>query len=100
MNRVVVTGGAGRLGRLAIQELLQHGYEVLALDRVRPERPPCRFLQVELTDAAAVLEVLRGAGAVLHLGAIPGPGAHASAAIFRNNVDSSFHVVEAAAALG
>jgi nucleoside-diphosphate-sugar epimerase len=100
MDRVVVTGGAGRLGRFAIEELLQHGHQVLAVDRVRPEKPPCRFLQVELTDAAAVLEVLRGAGAVLHLGAIPGPGAHPGAAIFRNNVESTFAVVEAAAALG
>lgn len=100
MNRIVVTGGAGRIGRLAIAELLQHGWDVLAVDRVRPRELPCRFLQAELADAAEVLDVLCGAAAVLHLGAIPGPGAHPGAAIFRNNVASTFHVVEAAAALG
>jgi nucleoside-diphosphate-sugar epimerase len=99
-QRVVVTGGAGRLGRLAIAELHQHGYDVLAVDRVRPREPQCRFLQVELTDAAEVLDALRGADTVLHLGAIPGPGAQPSAAIFRNNVTSTYHVVEASAAIG
>lgn len=100
MKRIVVTGGAGRLGRLAVQELLAHGYQLLAVDRIRPEGLPCRFLHAELIDAAAVLEVVRGADAVLHLGAIPGPGSHPGVAIFRNNVDSTLHVVEAAASLG
>lgn len=104
MKRIVVTGGSGRLGRLAVDELLRHGFEVLAVDRARWEGPvspgPYRFLNVELTDPAAVLEALRGADAVLHLGAIPGPGSHPGATIFRENVASTFAVVEAAAALG
>jgi nucleoside-diphosphate-sugar epimerase len=100
MNRVVVTGGAGRLGRLAIQELLAHGYQVLAVDRVRPEKLPCRFLHVGLADASGVVEVLRGTDAVLHLGAIPGPGSYPGATIFQNNVASTYQVVEAAATLG
>jgi nucleoside-diphosphate-sugar epimerase len=100
MSKVVVTGGAGRLGRLAIQELVEHDWTVLAVDRARPEGLPCRFLSVELSDPAAVVEVLRGADAVLHLGAIPGPGSHPGTTIFQNNVTSTLHVVEAAAALG
>ena len=76
MKKIVVTGGAGRLGHLAIRELLTHGYEVIAVDRVHPQTPPCRFLPVELTDFAAVYDVLRQADAVLHLGAIPGPRSH------------------------
>ena len=100
MRKIVVTGGAGRLGRLAIQELLDHGYEVLATDRVRPREPLCRFLPVELTDAAAVHDVIHGADAVLHLGAIPGPGGQTQPEIFHNNVDSTFNVVHAAGTLG
>ena len=101
MKKIVVTGGAGRLGRLTIQVLIERGYEVLAVDKVRPqEAPPCRFLTVELTEAAPVYDVLRGADAVLHLGAIPGPGGGPQSTIFHNNVLSTYHVVEAASALG
>jgi nucleoside-diphosphate-sugar epimerase len=98
--KIVVTGGAGRLGRLAIQELLAHDYEVLATDRIRPPERLCPFLPAELTDAAPVYDLLRGADAVLHLGAIPGPGGDTGPVIFHNNVTSTYNVVEAAAALG
>lgn len=98
--KVVVTGGAGRLGRLAIDELLDHGFEVLSVDRVRPSASRCRFLVAELTEAGAVFDVLRGADAVLHLGAIPGPGAHPGSTIFQNNVASTYNVAQAASALG
>jgi nucleoside-diphosphate-sugar epimerase len=100
MKKIVVTGGAGRLGRLTITGLLERGYEVLAIDKVRPQQPlPCRFLPVEMTEAAPVYDVLSGADAVLHLGAIPGPGGAPQSTIFYNNVLSTYHVVEAAAAL-
>ena len=101
MKKIVVTGGAGRLGRRVIDELIPRGYEVLAVDKVRPQEVlPCRFLQVELTDPAPVYDVLRGADAVLHLGAIPGPGGGPQSTIFHNNVLSTYHVAEAASALG
>ena len=100
-KRVVVTGGAGRLGRLAIEELQAHGWTSLAVDKVRPNPSvACRFQLADLTDAASVVSALTGADAVLHLGAIPGPGSHVSAAIFQNNVLSTLHVVETAAAMG
>jgi nucleoside-diphosphate-sugar epimerase len=102
--KIVVTGGAGRLGRLAIRELLEHGHDVLATDRVLPGEPPperpCPFLLAELIDAASVFALLRGADAVLHLGAIPGPGGHPEPATFHNNVQSTYCVVHAAAILG
>jgi len=100
MNRIVVTGGAGRMGQFAIAELLEHGYEVLSIDCVRPETLTCPFLKVDLTDAGSVYGALSDADAVLHLGAIPGPQSHAAAETFRNNVMSTYYVAEAAAALG
>lgn len=100
MKRIVVTGAAGRLGRKVVAELLGHDYQVLATDLKRPEALPCRFLQADLTDAAAVLDVLAGADAVVHLGAIPGPLARPASVTFRNNVLSTWNVAETAAALG
>ena len=100
MGEIVVTGGAGRLGQWVIRELLAHGYTVLSVDRQPPDSTPCRFLQVELTDANAVHNALAGARAVIHLGAVPGPNAEAAGATYENNVLSTYHVVESAAAHG
>jgi nucleoside-diphosphate-sugar epimerase len=38
MARVVVTGGAGKLGRACVDELVRHGWDVVVFDRVRPLR--------------------------------------------------------------
>lgn len=100
MKKITVTGGAGRLGRMVVDDLLARGYEVLAVDRVRPATVARRFLQLELTDAAAVYDALRGQDAVVHLGAIPGPTSAPQSTTFRDNVLSTYYVAEAAAALG
>jgi nucleoside-diphosphate-sugar epimerase len=100
MKRIVITGAAGRLGRLVVDELLEHGYEVVGTDCVRPASSRVRHLSADLTDAAAVYDVLRGADAVIHLGAIPGPLSSPGPTTFVNNVMSTYHVAEAAAALG
>jgi nucleoside-diphosphate-sugar epimerase len=96
----VVTGGLGRLGRLVVGELLARGYDVLAVDLAVAKDPPCHCLPVDLTQAAAVHDALRGADAVVHLAAIPGPTSHPASVTFCNNVLSTWNVVEAAAALG
>lgn len=101
MGVVVVTGAAGRLGRLTVKELLVYGYSVLATDRVAPTAPlGCRFTPAELTSAASVYDLLRGAEAVIHHGAIPGPSGQPQPVTFENNVLSTYHVLEAASALG
>jgi nucleoside-diphosphate-sugar epimerase len=101
MKSVVVTGAAGRLGRLTVKELLDHGYSVCATDRVPPPSPlGCRFLPAELTSAASVYNLFRGAEAVIHHGAIPGPSGHPQPVTFENNVLSTYNVLEAAGVLG
>lgn len=98
-QKVVVTGAAGRLAQAAISELQSHGHAVWGIDRVRPEPLRCRFLPVDLTQPASVFDALQGADAVLHLGAVPGPLVQPASVTFTNNVLSTYHVVEAAAAL-
>lgn len=100
MQKVVVTGGAGRLARVVIDDLVAQNVSVLAVDSVRPEKLRCRFVRADLTDAGAVYDVVRGADAVLHLAAVPGPTIETASVTFRNNVLSTFHVAEAAANLG
>jgi nucleoside-diphosphate-sugar epimerase len=103
MPRVVVTGGSGKLGRACVAELLEHGWDVVNLDRVAPALPTCPFVRVDLTDYGMTLEALSaiddrytGVDAVVHLAAIPAPGLTGNAATFSNNLTSTFHVFSAA----
>ncbi len=97
---IVVTGAAGRLGRRVVQLLVDQGREVLATDRVEADDLPARFVRCELSDAAGVTDLLNGAEAVVHMGAIPGPQRADPRVIFENNVAGDFNVMMSAAELG
>src|SRR5262245_1534252 len=97
--RVVVTGGAGHIGRYVGDELRAHGHAVVAADQKRPEWGGPHKL-ADFTRLGEVYGALRGADAVLHLAAIPSSGVHANELVFGNNVMSTFNVFEAAAGLG
>jgi nucleoside-diphosphate-sugar epimerase len=103
MERVLVTGGSGKAGRACVRELLEHGYEVINVDAVRPGEALCPFVEADLTDFGQVVEALSGVDsrhdrvdAVVHLAAIPAPGRSTNAATFRNNILSTYNVFEAA----
>lgn len=79
-ERVLITGGAGFIGAHTAILLLERGYQVRALDWLRPpvhqsgERPPWVDSSVELLvgdirDKVAVAKALRGVSAVIHLAA-------------------------------
>ncbi len=97
---IVVTGAAGRLGRRVVQLLVDQGREVRATDRLPADDLPAEFACCELSDAAGVTDLLRGAEAVVHMGAIPGPQRAEPRAIFENNVAGDFNVMMSAAELG
>ena len=100
-KRVCVTGATGKAGRAAVRELREHGYDVVATDAVvgaGDERGS--VLRADLTDYGQATEVLRGAGAVVHLANIPAPGLATPAVTFNANVSMNFNVFHAAAALG
>ena len=106
--RVVVTGGSGKLGRACVQELLEHGYDVVNVDLAPPPREqPGPYNRVNLTDYGQAAEALTGiddryAGvdALVHLAAVPAPGLVSNAATFANNVVASYNVFAAARAAG
>ena len=81
--RVLLTGGAGFIGRHVLRELLGRGHEVRVLDSLRPdvhaqgEAKPldgAELVVADVRDAAAIDRVLRGVDAVLHLAAKVGLG--------------------------
>ncbi len=100
--KVVVTGGSGGIGRYVVRELLKHGHEVVSFDRVKPPdpEPGVHYRLGDHEDEGTVFELLAPAEAVVHLSAIPAPGTHANASVFRTNVMGTYNVCEAAATLG
>ena len=97
---IVVTGAAGRLGRRVVHSLVERGAEVLATDQAATDDLPTEFVRCDLGNAGAVEDLLRGAEAVVHLGAIPGPLRDDPRVIFDNNVASAFNVMMSAAEQG
>ena len=97
---IVVTGAAGRLGRRVVQLLVDQDREVLATDQLAANDLPTEFVRCDLGDARAVDDLLMGAEAVVHLGAIPGPLRGEPRFIFENNVTSTFNVMTSAAEQG
>lgn len=99
--RVVVTGGAGLIGRWIVAELAPD-HEVTIFDRVRPtDLPPgVRYKLGDHEDLGSVYDVLRGHDAVVHLAAITTSEFHPAPVVFRTNTLGAYYVGEAAGRLG
>jgi nucleoside-diphosphate-sugar epimerase len=103
LDRVLVTGASGLLGRAVVTDLLASGYAVHAIDQRRPETlpdGPAWFMQADLHDVGQVAGAMKGCVAVIHLGGIPAPYSHADEVVFRNNTLATFTVFQAASILG
>lgn len=84
MKRVLISGGAGFLGRRVCLELLRAGYEVRVLDNLTeqvhrgrmPDLPSgdVEFLRGDIRDGGTVARALRGVDQVVHLAAEVGVG--------------------------
>ncbi|MEU6246206.1 NAD(P)-dependent oxidoreductase [Glycomyces sp. NPDC047010] len=111
MARAAVTGGSGKLGRAVVRDLVEHGWDVVNLDRrPSPDHPdPFAFpySQVDFTDYGQAVEALTriddrydGIDALVHLAAVPAPGLQPNSAVFRNNMLTSYNVFAAARLAG
>jgi nucleoside-diphosphate-sugar epimerase len=94
-----------------VRELLEHGHEVLNVDRVPSAESyspdtPAPFMPADLTDFGQALEALGGGErmpgieAIVHLAAIPSPVHATPDQVFRTNVTSTHAVFASAARLG
>ena len=111
-RRVLVTGGAGKLGKVCVQDLLAHGYDVFVADTV-PAAKDVPHMVVDLADFGQTLDALSSVGkeiyagvknqafdAVVHLAAIPAPRQYPDAHTFQNNLMGTYNIFEAARRLG
>ncbi len=98
INKVLVTGSAGRIGKVTAADLVEHGYEVTGADKFPRDSWGTQIVDFE--DLGQVIGVMQGHDAVVHLAAIPSPTRHTADVVFRNNVISTFNVLEAATILG
>jgi len=100
---VVVTGSAGFIGSILVDELLSRGERVIGVDRrVQPARPGLLVLTADLVDWPDELldAALEGADAVFHLAGCPGVRDGAADSVIdigdrrrRDNVDATARVL-------
>jgi nucleoside-diphosphate-sugar epimerase len=94
--KVVVTGASGKAGRAVVRGLLERDHDVVGVDLVPPQELLSTSLRVDLTELGQTVECLAGAGAVVHLAAIPASGIATEETTFRTNMLSTYNVFEAA----
>ncbi len=99
---MAVTGAGGKLGRILLDDLLSHGYEVVAIDRVASDRVHARLEHrtLDLVDAADADAALAGCRALIHLAAITDPVSQPAPLMFATNVQGTFNLLDAAARRG
>src|SRR6478672_2362693 len=97
-RKVLVTGGTGKAGLWVIADLIEHGYHVTNADWRLSDQ--AHTFQVDFTDLGQVYGVVEGMDAIIHLAAIPWPGEHTPEVVLRNNIMSTFNVLQAACVLG
>lgn len=109
--RILVTGGAGKLGKVCVADLLAHNYDVFVVDTVPVEGVP--GIIADLADFGQTLDALSSVGqeiyagvapqaftAIVHLAAFPTPRQYPDAHLFQNNLMGTYNVFEAARRLG
>ncbi|MDZ4765210.1 MAG: NAD(P)-dependent oxidoreductase [Chloroflexota bacterium] len=99
--RILVTGGAGRIGRATLERLVTNGYTLRAID-TKPDfdMDGVEYVVCDINDYAATRAVMDGVDAIIHLAAIPAPTIAPGHEVFRINAAGTFNVFEAAEAAG
>jgi len=99
--RVLITGGAGLVGRPVCEHFVGKGWDVLVVD-LAPECPitGVEHHQCDILDFAALSKLVAGCDAIVHLAAIPSTMTHPNPTLFSINVAGTYNVFEAAERAG
>lgn len=104
--RILVTGGAGLIGRYVVDRLVASGHDVAAV--LRNSYPPAddglrragTEVLGDVSDVELMVAALAGVDSVVHLAAIPAPPGHTARELLVANSITTMTVLEAAAANG
>lgn len=98
-ERVLITGGSGRIGTRIIDRLLHSGMEIRVLDIKKVECEGVEFVQGEITSLVDMEKATKNVDTVVHLAGIPVENGDAEG-IFNINAGGTFNVLEACARNG
>jgi uronate dehydrogenase len=96
---ILVTGAAGRVGRVVVAALRAAGHPVRTFDRVALGDDPATHTG-DLADRAAVDRAVAGVHTVIHLGACPAMEADFMRDLLKPNVEGLWHMLDAARLAG
>jgi UDP-glucose 4-epimerase len=100
--RVLVTGGAGYIGSVVVEELVRDGHQVVVLDNLSKGHagavdPAATLVRGDLRDRAAVRGALQGVEAVVHMAAdsLVGESVERPDRYYDNNVGAGLSLLAA-----
>ena len=99
--RVLVTGGAGRVGTPISGRFVSLGWDVRVIG-IEADCPisGVSYAQCDILDVPALATHVEGCDAIVHLAAIPSTRTHPNETLFNINVAGTYNVFEAAACAG
>jgi nucleoside-diphosphate-sugar epimerase len=98
-DKVVCTGGSGRLGSYVTEDLRQR-CDLTVLDVKPPQAAGVKHANTNIMDFAALKGAFAGQDAVVHLAAIPNPRTAPPDVTFNTNVQGTWNVLHAAEEAG
>jgi len=102
--RVLVTGGAGYIGSVVVEELINDGHEVVVYDNLAKGHresvdPDAKFVQADLLDTTRLQQTLLASRveAVIHMAAdsLVGESVEHPAKYYRNNLVAGLSLLDA-----
>ncbi|AMN45441.1 NAD-dependent epimerase/dehydratase family protein [Rhodoplanes sp. Z2-YC6860] len=94
--KILVTGGAGKLGQWVVRALKAQQHDVTVFDRQPSGEPANREIIGDIEDLDAVTAAAAGAEAIIHLAGIPTHSVVPDNDTFRINAMGAFNIHEAA----
>lgn len=67
MNKILITGATGDVGRSLCDSLSESGYELITCARHEPQDWPYAYESFDITDLDAFTEILKGVSVLVHL---------------------------------
>lgn len=89
---VLVTGSAGKLGRVVVECLTETGMDVVPSDKEPGEVAGLRIQAVDLSDSLGMKRLMEGIISVVHCGAVPGFVGRKPGEILGSNVEGTLRL--------